>query len=97
MLNQIDPSLNQHTKEMQSHDEKVWLTNEPFESIEHGVAHDASVWSFADPYKIDDSYIDNLYGNVNSDSNWGWDWTSLDKGYYSTPSTSNYSNYWKSW
>lgn len=54
-------------------------------------------WSFYDPYAIDDSYLSGLYGNVNSNDNWGWDWTSLDKNYYKTASLNDYSNYWNNW
>lgn len=31
--------------------------------------------SFYDPYDIDDDIIYGFYGNVNSNDNWGWNWT----------------------
>ncbi len=38
-----------------------------------------------------------MYGNVNSDDNFGWDWKSFDPKYYELPKFSDLSTYWKKW
>ncbi len=42
-------------------------------------------WSFRNPFSIDNNYLKNIYGNVNSNDNYGWNWTNFDKNYYASP------------